>query len=589
MTAHVAPPAATPTAVFPAPTGWLSMSAAFGDEVPAIADRDDLVVTVAPGAGHGAPACFFPDLATIEVDGIHLAPGVDPATVAPHRIGDRKRYRTLWGLLTHECGHAAHTRWRAPDDAPPGAVAAADLLEESRMEAQQLRRRPADRYWLRASTINLILADTDAKDPAKALTMSKPSAARTAALLMARVDGGVLNARETATVARTVEYILGADTLDTLREIWREAHRTADDDADTMIELGRRWCAAIGTDPDDADPTSPTCGDGDPGDADRGDTGPSPLATAVTDAVSAIAATVNADTAPTDPITERLEAAARDEAAREAAARTARAVFSGGGSRTGSTATRGTRAPSSAERAAAHHLARTLDTAGVRQRAETKTTSVIPPGRLRVRGAVAASAQRAAGTIPTAEPFIRTNRTTVPTPPLRLGIACDVSGSMKAFAGPVASAAWILAHAAHNTRVPATTATVIFGRYVRPITHPGSPPRAVTEFAASDGVEAIDKAINALDGALNLSHADAARLLIIVTDTYIVDATYRRNAQKHLVRLRATGCAVLWLTPEGAAPLPDLVGSDLVHTLTDPTTTAREIGRGATAALRATR
>ncbi|MDX3192925.1 VWA domain-containing protein [Streptomyces sp. MN03-5084-2B] len=578
MTAHVAP-AAAPTAVFPAPPGWLAMSAAFGDEVPAIADRDDLVVTVAPGAGHGAPACFFPDLATIEVDGVHLAPGVDPATVSPHRIGDRKRYRTLWGLLTHECGHAAHSRWRAPEDAPPGAVAAADLLEESRMEAQQLRRRPADRYWLRGSATHLILADTDAKDPAKALTMSKPSAARAAALLLARVDGGVLNPRETANVARTVEGILGADTLNTLREIWREAHRTADDDADAMIELGRRWCEAIGTDPDDADPTSATSGDGKP----------SPLASAVTEAAGIIAATASAETAPSDPITERLEAAARDEAAREAAAHAARSVFSSGGSRTGSTATRGTRAPTGAERAAAHHLARALDTAGVRERAETKATSVIPPGRLRVRGAVAASAQRAAGTIPTAEPFIRTHRTTVPTPPLRLGIACDVSSSMKAFAGPVASAAWILAHAAHRTRVPATTATVIFGRYVRPITYPGSSPRAVTKFAANDGVEAIDKAITALDGALNLSHADAARLLVIVTDTYIVDETYRSNAQKHLARLRATGCAVLWLTPEDTAPQPDLVGSDIVHTLTDPTTTARQIGRAATAALRATR
>ncbi len=588
MTAHVAT-AAAPTAVFPSPPAWLTLSAAFGDEVPAIADRDDLVVTVAPGAGHGAPACFFPDLATIEVDGVHLSAGVDPATVEPHRVGDRKRYGTLWGLLTHECGHAAHSRWRAPDDAPPGAIAAADLLEESRMEAQQLRRRPADRYWLRASTINLILADTATTDPATALTMTKPSAARAAALLLARVNGGILNTHETRAVARTVEDILGADTLATLRDIWREAHRTADDDADTMIELGKRWCEAIGTDPDDADPTATTPGDSDPDCAESGAAEPSPLAKAVAEAAGVIAVTVDAETAPTDPITERLEAAARDEAAREAAERLAGSVFSSGGSRTGNTATRGTRAPTRDERTAAQHLARTLDTAGTRERAETKSTSAIPPGRLRVRGAVTAAAQRAAGTLPTAEPFIRTKRTTVPTPPLRLGIACDVSSSMKAFAGPVASAAWILAHAAQHTRVPATTATVIFGRYVRPITHPGSPPHVVTEFAANDGVESIGKAIGALDGALNLSRADAARLLVIVTDTYIVDHGYRRSAQKNLARLRATGCAVLWLTPEWTIPERDLVEDDIAHVLTDPTTTAREIGRAATAALRAAR
>lgn len=585
MTIHVAAPDTTPTALFPATPGWLTLSAAFGDEVPAIADRDDLVVTVAPGAGHGAPACFFPDLATIEVDGTHVDSGIDPATVAPHRIGDRKRYRTAWGLLTHECAHAKHSAWRTPRDAPPGAAAAAELLEESRIEAAHLRRRPRDRYWLRASATNLILADIDAKDPAKALTMSARSAATAAALLLARVDGGVLNTRETVTVARVVRDIVGTETLAALRDIWREAHRTADDDAETMIELGRRWCEAIGTDPEE-----PESGEGEPG-ADttgEGDGTPSPLAESVARAAGAIASEVDSEPAPTDPVTERLEAEAMEAAARKATARDARTVFSGG-RRSGKTRTAGTRSPTDAERAAARQLARALDTAGVRDRTTTKTTSTTPPGRLRMRGAMAADAQRAAGMMPTAEPFTRTTRATVPTPPLRLGIACDVSSSMGAFAHPVASAAWILGHAAHHTQVPATTATVIFGHTVRAVTHPGTAPRDVTEFAALDGVEALDRAISALDGALNLSRADAARLLIIVTDTEIVDERYRRNAQKHLERLRATGCAVLWLTPRGAYVEAELVKRDTVHPLNDPATTAREIGHAATAALRATR
>ena len=45
------------------------------------------------------------------------------------------------------------------------------------------------------------------------------------------------------------------------------------------------------------------------------------------------------------------------------------------------------------------------------------------------------------------QPFTRTTRRSVPTPPLRIRIACEVSGSMVEFAGTVASAAWILAHA----------------------------------------------------------------------------------------------------------------------------------------------
>ena len=47
-----------------------------------------------------------------------------------------------------------------------------------------------------------------------------------------------------------------------------------------------------------------------------------------------------------------------------------------------------------------------------------------------MRGALAADAQRAAGAVPTAQPFTRTTRRSVPTPPLRIRIACDVSGSM---------------------------------------------------------------------------------------------------------------------------------------------------------------
>lgn len=586
MTAHLAAPATTPTAMFPAAPAWLTLSAAFGDEVPAIADRDDLMVTVAPGAGYGAPACFFPDFATIEVDGSHLDNGVDPATVEPHRVGDRKRYRTAWGLLTHECGHAKHSAWRAPDGAPPGAVAAADLLEETRMEAAHVRRRPGDRYWLRASATNLILADTRA-NAAAASQMTNEDAARSAALLLARVDAGILNRREVARVERVVRDVLGTTTLATLRRIWRAAHRTADDNATAMIELGRRWCEAIGTDPDrppgTPDPNATNNGTG------TGIGTPSPLANAITSATAAIGRAVAAEPAPTDPTTQAMDARAADDKARQQAQNAARMVFGGAGTGHDPTArhTRGTRAPSTAEHAAARHLARALNTAGHRDRTATKTRSTVPPGRLRMRGAMTADAQRAAGAIPTAEPFTRTTRSTVPAPPLRLGIICDVTDSMSAFTAPVASAAWILAHAARYTAVPTTTATVLFGAgKVTPITRPGITPAKVTEFRTRCGGHVIDTAIDALDGALDLSRPTAARLLVIISDGNFEHET-RNPGQKMLDRLRASGCAVLWLEPDDPGNEP--MNGATVHTLTDPTTTARAIGQAATAALRATR
>ncbi|MGQ0573844.1 MAG: VWA domain-containing protein [Pseudonocardia sp.] len=661
MTAHptahvIADPDAAPAPDAADPT-WLALSVALTDEVPVIADRDDLLVTIAPGAGRGAPACFLPALATIAVDRAHLG-AVAPTTIAPHRIGDRARYGPAWGLLVHECAHAAHSVWENPSGAPPGAAAAATLLEESRIEAAHIRRRPDDRHWLRASATHLILADF-AMTPAAVTTpgpaptpvtvaapapahgagpaggpggvapaptshpdgpaMTPGNAGRAAALLLARVDAGILTDDEVARVTSAVTEVLGEETLARLREIWTAAHATGDDDSDAMIELGRRWCAALGADPtttDPADPADPAGGGvpGDDGSADDGsgtegpdgpvDDGSSVLARAIGDAVARVALMVGSETTPADPAdaptggaaaegVSTVEAAARADA--DAAALrvfgppgtddAGSAPCSGTRGRGRSEVIAGTRAPTRAERQAARQVGRLLDTAGIRDRVATRTTSALPPGRLRMRGALVADAQRAAGAIPTAEPFTRTTRRTVPTPPLRLGVACDVSSSMRGFARPVASAAWILAHAAAHTRVATTTATVTFGDEVHAITRPGTAPREVTRFNAPDGYEVIDAAIDALDGALGLSRPGAARLLVIVSDGHFSPAP-RIAAQTKIDRLVTAGCGVLWLAPHPTARALD--GATL-QALADPATSAQAIARAATRALQATR
>jgi hypothetical protein len=158
------------------------------------------------------------------------------------------------------------------------------------------------------------------------------------------------------------------------------------------------------------------------------------------------------------------------------AERAAREVF---GRRTRPRAVTGTRDPHEDEAAAARRLTRALReaTAGQRATVTVTVTSKVPPGRLRMGKALAGKAQRAAGAVPTAEPFTRTRRRRVPAPPLRAGIACDISGSMGAFAGPVASAAWILARAAGHLP-SALTATVLFGKGVYALTRPGQTRRA---------------------------------------------------------------------------------------------------------------
>ncbi|MFJ7218934.1 VWA domain-containing protein [Amycolatopsis sp. NPDC098790] len=584
MSAHfTADPTATGAAVFPAQPEWLTLSAAFADEVPVIADRDDLVVSVAPGAGGGAPACFYPHRALIEVDGDHL--GVDPATVDPANLSDRARYAPAWGALTHECGHAKHTAWDPPADAPPAVVAAAMLLEEPRMEAAHIRRRPDDRHWLRACVKGIVATDLHLyADPATAPKMTPADAARSAALLLGRADGGVLTHAEVYPVARVVEDVLGKEVLGKLRAVWRQALLTADDAGEEMLDLGRQWCEILGTDPDSTDSTSPASpgtsalspGPGAPA-------SPSPLADAIAAVLGEVAAKVVREKAPEDPAAVSAAAKESEDAAGRKAERVARRVFGTDGPPDGDTLTAGTREPTPEERTAARVLARALDTAGTRERIAVRSTSEVPPGRLRMRGVRAAEAQRAAGAVVTAEPFTRTIRTPVTVPPLRVGIACDVSGSMGWARAHVASAAWILANAARHTRVPADTASVIFGHHVRPLTHPGKPPTEVTEFRSCDNYEDIPRALDALDGSLGLSRPGAARLVVIVSDGEY-RLTPRRDGQKKLDRLRASGCAVLWLTTSDTDT--PLAGAT-VHVLTDPTTAARAIGHAATTALRA--
>jgi len=614
---------------------WLQLSSALTDQVPAIADRDDLTVTIAPGAGGGAPGCFIDALASIELDSATLTDhGIDPTTCTPERVSDRDRYAPTWGVLTHECAHARHSRWDLPTGASePSSVAASAsmMLEESRIEAAHLARRPGDRRWLRASATDLILPNIltlqAADQPAEATTptpatpeapeptatpnapdsetptteapapapsepvaaeaastasaapeapMSAWSAAHAAGLLLARVDAGVLDEDEVSALDDLITPVLGTERLGSLRDIWRAAHEAADDDGETMLRLGRDWCQALDLDPDDADPAEGL----EP--ADARDL-PSPLTAAVITTLGTILSNDAPEETP-DPTPARHATRKAEADARETSHHVASVVFGPrGGARTGggNTAISGTRKPTEGENAAARRLARALREAGSRERIAVTTTSATPPGRLSMRGAMAVDAQRAAGATPTAEPFTRSTRRHVPTPPLRVGIACDVSGSMSAAAPVIASTAWIL-NRATGFVTDAKAATVIFGQHVRPITRPGQVPSEVTEFEATDGTEKVARAIDALDGALDLTRRDAARLLVIVSDGYF-DIDELTTGQQRINRLRAAGCAVLWIALNTYSVPMD--GTTAVI-LDDPATAAQAIARAATDALR---
>ena len=202
-----------------------------------------------------------------------------------------------------------------------------------------------------------------------------------------------------------------------------------------------------------------------------------------------------------------------------------------------------------------------------------------------MRQALARDAQRAAGATPTATPWTRTVHRPSPTPPLRVGIAVDVSGSMRVAAGPIASAAWILAKAASLTDPDSRSATVSYDRSVTAITAPGRTPAQVTQFDASGMGHSLAEAIDALTAGVNLDQGGAGRLLVIASDGYYSPGEAARAAQR-IDALRETGCAVLWLAFD---PDPRPLPGTTVLELTDPAYAAIAIGKAATAALASTR
>lgn len=563
------------------PAAWLRVGAELGDRLVTLSGRQDLLVTCRPGTRSGAPAAYFPTLGEVEIDARLFAP-LQPHEIHPRIVGDEKRYPAAWGVIVHEAAHAAHSVWTAPAGANPRVVEAALLLEESRVEGAHLITRPTDRTYLRTSARTLVMPDI-----AHPTLQGIEHAAGVAALILGRRDVGILDAGETRAVADLCEKVLGADLLATLTRIWAAAHQCADHDATSMLAHGQEWCDAL----DAAAPALPV---------------PEGLADLLSGAVVVVmdstaatdAADLAAQTAADNAVAAKSKAQAQDRAQRAGqrrrAAATAKSVFNTRGTTvtpdgrpapSGNPVT-GTRRPTAAEKSAAARLSRALRAAAYRERTEEQTTSPTPPGRLNMRAALARDAQRAAGAIPTAEPFTHTRRRNSPTPPLRVGIAVDVSGSMRAACKPVASAAWIVARAAALTDPDSLTATIAYDRNLTALTRPTHrAPERVTQFDATGGHHNLGDAIDALDHGLDLSRPGAGRLLVIVTDAvYTGDET--AQAVSRVKQLTTAGCAVLQLTLTASSR--HLPGTTLLH-LPRPSSAPAAIATAATDAIRRTR
>ena len=574
------------------PAEWLPVGAKIGSLVNTWAGRSDIVAYVGPGAGGPTPACFNPPLAEVEVN-VDIAFGKG---ISPEMIGDLQDRDTLYdwpkasGAIFHEALHARYSRMDLPkanEALTPSEFAAFMSLEETRIERLGVTNFPANRVFLRACALDIVLHDIN-ENIEKADSIR--SVANIAALVSARVDAGTLDADDAVGINAVVIDFLGADTFTKLQSVWRRFQAIENViNPLPLYDLAREWDQIL------RDLAKERGEDIDmPSDAQVMAAIIAEVIKEIEDAMDMIDIAVADDVQDQQQAEEwKQEADTRANAARqdrehkkvadEVFKKTAELNGHGSGS-----SLREVRMPTAAERAAAVKIARMLEKAKYRERDEREIQSILPPGRLRTRAIVQNAAYKAQGSMTLAEPWRRTVRKHTDDPTLNIGVMVDISGSMGNAMQPMAVTAWAMSEAAR--RVQARAAMVYYGQDVFPTLKPGQHLDQVNVYTAPDGTEKFDRAFKALDGGLNLLHGSGARLLVVVSDgCYTPQETER--ARHWVKECDRNGVAVLWLpfaaeyNTHYAKDITRDTNAVLLADVRDPADAAVRIGTAAASAL----
>jgi hypothetical protein len=558
------------------PPEWLPVGGQLGELANAWSGRGDIVAFVGEGAGQGAAACFVPALAEMEVNvTAAFGEGCDPRYI--HDLTDRDNqfdHPAAMGAVVHEAMHAKHSTANLQEQADevrdPFEFMLLTDLEETRIEARGVEQMPENRSFLRACALKLVLGDLrEDKDFTK---RGLQSLSKLMLLSLARVDAGVLEPEDVKVVAEAAERMFGEELVGKLREVWLrgQAHR-ADADWRSMHKLALRWIELLeeaGHDPRKESEApewlkellkalmgEPRGGPGEEeGEGGGGEPGEGQPAGGIlvemageTEAKARDEANAQARRESDKRVADRNNEGAEEKAQHE---KQARDCF-GRGQGPGPANTRSTllsrRPPTEEEHAAAIALSKALERAKYRDRVTVKATSKAPPGRLRMRSAVAASAEKARGAMSAQEPWTRKRRLHSVDPDLKVGMMVDISGSMRKAMEPMAVAAWVVSEAIR--RVQGTAASIYFGNDIFPVLAPGEHLDEVRVYSASDMTEKFDKGFRALNGALDLLGSDGARLLVVVSDLHHKGEEIRKE-EEWFRRCRAAGVGVVVVSPE---------------------------------------
>jgi hypothetical protein len=576
---------------------WLPLAGQITRLVNGWSRRRDLSVYVGQEVRSDAAASYRYTDAEIDVDAARCFGLV----TLPERIGDFTLRETHFdfpeaaGAILHEAMHAQYSipEWFAGQ----ALLTRQDeqqfyfSLEEPRIEGFGVHQYPDNKEFLRACALGIVL-----KDSAEAITtMTHTQSAATLALYsMARVDAGVLKKKDIKEVRKAVRKIIPTPVLKELRELWRENLTLKGKDAvPRQVEIAVEFARIVREQEAKARAERAANGESEEDFNEE-------LMKFLEELMKALGAdALRALFDAKDEIhhTRKVEAneRAQKERREEAADATrnkqmARETFdmSGEHTKTGTSASEivKTRKPTDQERAVANKLAKAFEKAKYRDRIVTRHAVSIPPGRLHAGTAMQGAAIKRNGGSATTDPWRIKKRHVVEDPSLRLGIMCDISGSMSLAMEPIAVSTWVMSAAAK--RVKARAAAVYFGSDAFPVLAPGQSLEEVTVWSASDGTENFDKGFRLLDGALELLDGHGARMLVVCSDGQYGGAGQFDACLKWLKRCRAAGVAVLWLDYKNSHVVSNLceqTGAHHVIVGKDVIAAATAIGAAATDAL----
>lgn len=207
------------------------------------------------------------------------------------------------------------------------------------------------------------------------------------------------------------------------------------------------------------------------------------------------------------------------------------------------------RQPTSSERVLRASVSRALKSATLTSRRRVVTRSLLPPGRVDGRAALARAAGESLGFRSEVPVFRRTERKRTPLPDYRVGVVVDVTASMSEMWEETMGVAWAFENAVRD--VEGRFACAAFGPGVYGVCKPGIPSkgvgvpvrrrgrrRAMMSHDMSRGVQAVANMVGMRD--------DGVRVLVVVSDGEFPQED-RKKAISTVGDLRRCGVRCVWM------------------------------------------